>query len=165
MGDLGINLPGLITQIISFVILFVILSKVLYKPLVAKLDQRAEKITAGLEAAERAKEDAAKSEESIQVQLQEARAEGQKLVTQARETADRFREEEMAKVKEDLEAERVRAESNIQRERDAAIEELRKEFAGLAITAAEKVVKTSLDEEGHRALIEGVLNDEGSRTN
>ena len=52
MGDLGINLPGLITQIISFVILFVILSKVLYKPLVAMLDQRAEKITAGLEAAE-----------------------------------------------------------------------------------------------------------------
>ena len=49
MGDLGINLPGLITQIISFVILFVILSKVLYKPLVAMLDQRAEKITAGLE--------------------------------------------------------------------------------------------------------------------
>ena len=39
MGDLGINLPGLITQIISFVILFVILSKVLYKPLVAMLDQ------------------------------------------------------------------------------------------------------------------------------
>ena len=49
MGDLGINLPGLITQIISFVILFVILSKVLYKPLVAMLDQRAEKITANLE--------------------------------------------------------------------------------------------------------------------
>ena len=70
-----------------------------------------------------------------------------------------------AKVKEELDAERVRAESNIQRERDAAIEELRKEFAGLAITAAEKVVKTSLDEEGHRALIEGGLNDEGSRNN
>ena len=73
--------------------------------------------------------------------------------------------EEMAKVKEKLEAERVRAESNIQRERDAAIEELRKVFAGLPITAAEKVVKTSLDEEGHRALIDGVLNDEGSRNN
>ena len=50
MGDLGINLPGLITQIVSFVILFVILSKVLYKPLVSMLDQRAEKITAGLDA-------------------------------------------------------------------------------------------------------------------
>jgi len=35
----------------------------------------------------------------------------------------------------------------------------------LAITAAEKVVKTSLDEEGHRTLIEGVLNEEGSRNN
>ena len=54
MEQLGINLPGLITQIVSFVILFAILSKLLYKPLVNLLDQRAEKITAGLEPAERA---------------------------------------------------------------------------------------------------------------
>ena len=70
MEQLGINLPGLITQIVSFVILFAILSKLLYKPLVNLLDQREEKITAGLEAAERAKEEASKSEESIRMQLE-----------------------------------------------------------------------------------------------
>ena len=47
MDALGINLPGLITQIVSFIILFVILSKLLYKPLVGMLDQRAEKIKEG----------------------------------------------------------------------------------------------------------------------
>lgn len=43
MDALGINLPGLVTQIISFGILFFILSKLLYKPLVSLMDQRAER--------------------------------------------------------------------------------------------------------------------------
>ena len=159
MDALGINLPGLITQIVSFVILFVILSKLLYKPLVSLLDQRAEKITAGLEAAERAKEEASKSEDSIRLQLEEARSEGQRLIAQARDTADKLREEEIVKVKDEIEAERVRAQANIERERDAAIEELRREFGGLAISAAEKVVKSSLDAAKNKELIESVLEE------
>ena len=165
MDALGINLPGLITQIVSIIILFFILSKLLYKPLVSLLDQRAEKIKDGLEAAERAKEEAARSEESIQEQLLEARSEGQRLIVQARETAEKFREEEMEKAREDIEAERTRAQTNIQRERDAAIEDLRREFAGLAISAAEKVVRTSLDEDGHRELIDTVLEESSAGKN
>ena len=159
MDALGINLPGLITQIVSFIILFFILSKLLYKPLIGLLDQRSEKVQAGLEAAERAREDAARSEDSIQQQLADARTEGQRLIAQARETAEKFREEEMDKVRQDIEAERDRAQSNIQRERDAAIEDLRREFAGLAIAAAEKVVRSSLDADDHRELIESVLEE------
>ena len=165
MDALGINLPGLITQIVSFIILFFILSKLLYKPLVSLLDQRAEKIKDGLEAAERAKEEAARSEESIQGQLIEARSEGQRQIVQARETAEKFREEEMEKAREDIEAERTRAQGNIQRERDAAIEDLRREFAGLAISAAEKVVRSSLDEDGHRELIDSVLEESSAGKN
>ena len=165
MDALGINLPGLITQIISFGILFFILSKLLYKPLVSLMDQRAEKIREGLEASDMAREQAARSEEAIQQQLGEARVEGQKLVAEARETADKFREEEMARVRDDIGLERVRAEANIQRERDAAIEDLRREFAGLAISAAEKVVRSSLDEEGHKELIESVLEESTSGNN
>ena len=159
MDALGINLPGLITQIVSFIILFFILSKLLYKPLIGLLDQRSEKVQAGLVAAERAREDAARSEDSIQQQLADARTEGQRLIAQARETAEKFREEEMGKVRQDIEAERDRAQSNIQRERDAAIEDLRREFAGLAIAAAEKVVRSSLDADDHRELIESVLEE------
>ena len=124
-----------------------------------------DRIREGLEASNIAREEAARSEEAIQEQLSEARVEGQKLVAEARETADRFREEEMARVRDDIELERVRAEANIQRERDAAIEDLRKEFAGLAISAAEKVVRTSLDEDGHKELIESVLEESTSGNN
>ena len=161
MEALGINLPGLITQIVSFIVLFAVLWRLLYKPILGMLDQRSKRIKDSLEAAQRAREEGARAQEDIRRQLEDSRAEGQRLIAQAREVADRFREEELAKARGEIDAQRARAEANIQRERDAAVEELRREFVGLAITAAEQVVERSLDESAHRELIEKVL-EEGS---
>lgn len=166
MDALGINLSGLITQIVSFVILFVLLWSVLYKPVIKMLDQRSERIKESLEASQRAQQEAASSAEEVERQLEAARGEGQQLIAQARDVAERFREDEIAKVREDITAERDRAQANIQRERDAAIEDLRREFAGLAIVAAERVIGRSLDESDHHELIDQVLKegfDIGSR--
>ena len=164
MTALGINLIGLITQVIGFVAIVVLLTWLLYKPLLRVLDQRSERIRESLEASERAREEAARSQEEMQRQLEESRTEGQQLIAQAREVADRFREEELAKAREEISAQRSRAEADIQRERDAAIEDIRREFAGLAVVAAERVIRRSLDDEGHEELIEQVLR-EGSQTN
>ena len=165
MEALGINVPGLVTHIISFLILFTLLKMFLYKPIVNMLDQRSERIRESLEAAERAREESAASQAEVESQLEAARAEGQQLIASAREVAERFREEETAKVRQEIEAERARAEANIQRERDAAIEQLRGEFAGLAITAAERVVERSLDEQAHQDIIDRVLEESDSRIN
>ena len=97
MEALGINLPGLITQIVSFLILFAVLYRLLYKPILGMLDQRSNRIRESLETAERVRQEAAASQEEMQRQLESARAEGQQLVAQARAVADRFREEELAK--------------------------------------------------------------------
>ena len=157
MDALGINVAGLITQMVSFAILFAVLYKLLYKPVLRALDQRSSRIRESLEAAQTARDEAAQSRDETEHQMAAARAEGQQLVAQAREVADRFREEELGKAREEIEASRVRAESNIQRERDAAIEELRREFASLAMSAAERVIERSLDESAHRQLIDSVL--------
>ena len=157
MGALGITIPGVVTQLASFLVLFGILYILLYKPILRMLDQRSAKIREGLESAEKAREEAAASREDMQRQLDEARTEGQAMIAQAREVADRFREEELAKARTEIAAERARAEADIQRERDAAVQELRQEFAGLAISAAERVAKRSLDESAHKDLIEDFL--------
>ena len=159
MDALGINLPGLITQMVSFIILLVILSKLLYKPLINMLDQRADKIEAGLEAAERARDEASKAEDAISKQLDEARVEGQDLISQARETAEKFRKDEMVTVTSSIENLKLKAQKDIERDRDAAIEDLRREFADLVITAAEKVLTDSLDEKEHHKLIENILEE------
>ena len=157
MDALGISIPGIVWQITSFLILFGILYALLYKPIIRMLDERSAKIREGLESAERAREEAAASREDMQRQLDEARTEGQAMIAQAREVADRFREEELAKARTEIAAERARAEADIKRERDSAVQELRQEFAGLAISAAERVAKRSLDESAHKDLIDEFL--------
>ena len=159
MEDLGINLPGLITQIVSFLVLFGVLYALLYKPVLRLMDQRSERIRESLESAERAQQDAARSQEEMGKKLDEARAEGQTLIAQAREMADRFRDEELERARQEIQRERDRAQANIQRERDVAIEELRRQFTDLAVTAAERVIERSLDRDTHRELIEKVLEE------
>jgi len=52
---------------------------------------------------------------------------------------------------------RTRAELEV--ERDKIVENLRKEFVDISISAAEKVIKETLDKEKHRKLIEETLKE------
>ena len=160
--DLGINGPSLIAYLINFVLLLGILTLFAYKPLLRVLDQRSESIRESLEAAERAREEAAGSQQVIEDQLNEARREGQRLLEQAREAAARFQEEQMDQARRDAETFVERARSDIQRERDAAVQEVRANFGDLAITAAERVIRRSLDRQAREELISQVL-DEGEQ--
>lgn len=157
--DLGINGPSLIAYLINFLLLLGILTLFAYKPLLRVLDQRSERIRESLEAADRARDEAATSREAIEEQLNEARREGQRLLDQAREAAQRFRDEEMNRARQEAESFISRARSDIQRERDAAIDEVRANFGDLAITAAERVLRRSLDRQAHQDLIAQVLEE------
>ena len=157
--DLGINGPSLIAYLINFVLLLGILTLFAYKPLLKVLDQRSERIRESLEAADRARADAAGSQQAIEDQLNEARREGQRLLDQAREAAARFQEEQMGQAKKDAESFVERARADIQRERDAAVQEVRANFGDLAITAAERVIRRSLDRQVHEELISQVLEE------
>tara|TARA_Y100000590_G_scaffold155234_1_gene178445 strand:- start:4355 stop:4849 length:495 start_codon:yes stop_codon:yes gene_type:complete len=159
MEALGINAAGLLTQIVSFLILFIGLRILLYKPILKVLDRRSQKIKESLESADKAKQEADISRDEIQKKFDEARVEGQEMIAQAREIADRFKEEELAKARSEIQAERSKAEAEIRQERDAAIEELREHFAGLAMSAAERLVSRTMDEEAHRDIIDDVLKE------
>jgi F-type H+-transporting ATPase subunit b len=157
IGDLGINLPVLIAQIVNFTVLLVILRLVAWGPLTRMLDERRERIAESLSAAESAKTQAAESERHMQEQIEAARREGQALVAQAQEIAGRIQSEARTQAQADAEATLARARNEIQLERDSAIADLRKEFADLTITAAEKVINQSLDRNAHRRLIDEAL--------
>jgi len=75
--------------------------------------------------------------------------------------ADKYREEERQRARHEAEAFLTRARADIQRERDNAIEEVRGQFADLAITAAERVIRRSLDKDAHKDIIDQVLEESG----
>jgi F-type H+-transporting ATPase subunit b len=78
---------------------------------------------------------------------------------QAREASERFRTEEMDKARQEAEAFVERAKEDIARERDTALQEVRASFGDLAITAAERVIRSSLDRQAHEELINQVLEE------
>ncbi len=159
MEGLGINLPTLLAQIVNFVILLVLLYFAAYKPIIRMLDQRAAKIKESMEQAEAIRQQAAQTEAEIKTRLETARKEGQAIITQATQIGERLKEEARKEARKEAEALITKARIEIQRERDEAINELRREFVDIAITAAEKVIKETLDKEKHRRLIEEVLNE------
>ena len=165
MDALGINLPGLIVQLVNFALLLLVLRLVLYKPILKMLDQRRERIAESLQAADSMKQQAAAAETQVQEELAKARAEGQALIAAAQQNASRIQEDARTQAKTEADALVARARQEIELERDNAIARLRSEFADLAVSAAEKVINQSLDRSAHQRLIEETLSQSSFREN
>ena len=159
LETLGIHFPSLAIYLVNFLLVLLLLYLFAYKPILRLMDQRADRIRESLEAADTARQEAASSQEAIQEQITEARREGQRIMDQAREASERFRTEEMDKARQEAEAFVERAKDDIARERDTALQEVRASFGDLAITAAERVIRSSLDRQAHAELINQVLEE------
>src|SRR5207253_8832296 len=157
ISALGFNLPALIAQLINFLLLLLIFRVLLYKPLLRMLDERKQRIQEGLDASDEAKRRLSQTEQEAAREIEKARQEGQGLITQAQQISARIQEEARQGARTEAEQLLTRARGEIQLERDSAIAQLRREFADLTITAAERVIKEELDANKHRRLIEEVL--------
>jgi len=159
ISELGINLPTLLTQIVTFIILLLILRFVAYKPLMRMLDERSRRVRESMEQAESIKEQSARAEEEVRKQLGEASREGQERIARAVRAGEDVKQKAQAEARQEAEALIGRARTEIQRERDEAVGEVRREFADLTILAAGKVIDRSLDKKEHRELIDKVLEE------
>ena len=159
MQGLGIDLPVLLSQIISFLVLFGLLYLVAYKPLMRMLDERSRRVKESMDQTDQIKEQAALAEKETAKRIEDASKEGQKLVDQATQAGEEMKLKAKDEAKKEAETLINRARTEIERERDDAIGELRKEFTDLTIMAAEKVINRSLDKKTHRQLIDKVLEE------
>lgn len=159
MDELGLNLAGLITHFVSFGLLLGLLIVLFYKPLQRVLDERRRRIEEGLRASEAAQEAAEEASTEARAQVQIGREEAQRLVAQAQEIGQRLEAE--ARAGAQVQAERLieRARQEIEQERDQAVQQLRNEFADLAISAAERVIGQALTRDDHQRIISEVLAD------
>ena len=159
IGALGINLPGLVAQLINFGILLILFSWLFKRFLFPMLDERKKRIKEGLQASDEAKARLTETETEVAAEMSRARQEAQAIVTQAQQASSRIQDEAREVSRADSEKLIERARQEIQLERDAAISDLRREFADLTITAAERVIRRSLDRKAHGEIIEEVLAD------
>ena len=112
-------------------------------------------------AAERARSEVADAEQRSLKELQAARVEAQEIVARAREQSEQTIAASRAAAREEAEKVKVQFEAQMASEQSRARDELRREVADLAILAASRVVRRSLDVEQHRQLIEETLREAG----
>ena len=161
MGELGFHFPSLVVYLVNFGLLLAILYKFAYKRILKLLDERAERIHEALAEAERVRGETENQQVQMQRALDESRQAGQQVLQEAREAAERYREDQQAKVQVQIAEALERARIEIESERDAAIEQVRAQFADLVVSASEKVIRKSLDKKDHERLIDDVLSERG----
>ena len=156
-ASLGINLPLLIVFCVNFIILFVLLRIFLYKPVLKVLDERAQRTKEAMELAEATKQEYGEARAEVQKQIEKGRQEAQTLITQAMQLGERLKEESRQEATKQAQVILERTRVELGAEREKIVEDLRREFVSIAILAAEKVIKETLDKEKHRKLIEETL--------
>lgn len=152
--------PGLmIWTIITFVVLLIALRKIAWGPLLAALDEREKKINEALGQADRARQESASAAEETQRKIAEAVQHAQEIVQKARDEADQSRKQLVEEARG--EAQRI-VEQGLQRleaEQRAALSEIRKTTADLAIQAAGRLIQSSMTAEQQRDVVERFLKE------
>ena len=161
MGELGINLPSLLAQLVNFGILLGLLYLVAYKPIMRMLDERAGRIRESMEQTEQIGKQAEEAEAEFRRQIAAASKQGKEVIGRATRTAEEIKQKARGEAQGEVEAMLARARSEIRRERDEIVDELRAEFADLTVLAASRVIERSLDRKTHQELIDKVLEESG----
>ncbi len=159
MGQLGVNWPNLIFQMLAFAVLVFILYRLGYRPVLRILDERAERIRLSMETAERVEREMAEAEQRVKAQLEQARREADSILAQAHALADRTLSEARAEARREAERILARARADIEGERDRAAAELRRLATDLAVLAASRIVKETIDRQTHARLIQEALDE------
>ena len=151
--------PGLIVwTIISFIILVSVLGKYAWKPIISALTEREEKIRSAMEQADRARAEASELLKKNEENMARAEGEYQKMMRDSRAMADKIKEEILGKARTQAQQELERAGEEIQRNLDAARQQLRSEVADLAIKAAEKILDENLDQQKQKKMVNTFLD-------
>jgi F-type H+-transporting ATPase subunit b len=144
---------------ISFIVVAVVLSKYAFPALRAGIEKREQTIQGNLEESEKAKNEAQKQLDDYRKQLAEARSEGNRIIEEARQSAEQVRNDITAKAEAEAEQIVARAQEQIEAERNRTVTELQSTIAELSIQLAEKVVGRSLDGGSQKELVDAYIKE------
>ena len=160
-GLYDINTGLSVWTLLVFGILVVRLGKYDWGPILNMVEEREKGIQAKLDEAAAHNAEAAKLLEQHREQLADARRQASELIAEGRTAAERVRKEMGEKARAEAQGIVDRARAEIERERDAALELLRKESVELALAAASRLMQENLDKDKDRALVERYLGELG----
>ena len=147
-------------QLLIFVGLVLLLKKFAWKPILDSVNERENSIREALSSADKSRKEIESLNEKNKKILREAREERDSLIKDAKITSAKIVED--SKKESKLVAEKLitQAQESINREKKAAIEELKFKVADISIMVAEKILRSELkDKDKQSKLIKDLIKD------
>ena len=154
---MNINLT-LFGQMVTFAIFVWFCMKFVWPVIFLAMEERQQKISEGLDAADRAVRDLEIAQSKATDQMKEAKKEAASIVDQANKRASQIVDEAKQQAVAEGDRLKVAAEAEIEQEVNRAKEELRASVAELALAGAEKVLEASIDDKANRALVDDLAS-------
>jgi F-type H+-transporting ATPase subunit b len=143
--------------LVTFLLLFAILGKLVFPKITAAVEAREKALEEAIEGAKRDREEAARALAEQQRQIEAARVEAQKIIVEGRQIGEKLRAQMIEETHQQQQQMLERARREIEQEKERAIAEMRREAIELAIAGASKVIEKNLDDEANRKIVESFL--------
>ena len=150
---MNINMT-LIGQSITFLVFVWFCMKFVWPVIRKAMDERTQRITDGLAAAERAQKDLGLAQDRVAQQLREAKTEAATIVEQANRRAAQIVDEAKTKAREEGDRIKTAAQAEVEHEMNRAREQLRAQVGALAVAGASRILGKAVDASAHRELVD-----------
>jgi F-type H+-transporting ATPase subunit b len=158
-GIMDLN-PGLtLWTAITFLVLIGVLWKFAFGPISRMLVERETTIRDAIDSARREREEAEKLLAQQKEALVKAQRDAAELAKRNQQEMEAFRSQLTAQARKEADDLVAQARKTIQEEKKLAVSQLRAEVADLAVAAAARIVKSSLDEKTQRQLVDEYIKD------
>lgn len=148
----------MLAMILNFAIVLLLLTKFAWNPLLKVLAERQARIAGQVQAADQERIAAEKLRSEYQQQMQNAKNDAQAIVDKAMKLADTTKDDIIASAREEHARLLEKAQENIARERQQALQDIRSEVITISVAAAEKIIGQSVDEKINAKLVDNFIN-------
>jgi F-type H+-transporting ATPase subunit b len=160
MGLVTPNPGTIFWMLIIFGIVLFILRKFAWKPILNALKDREESISQALNSAEEAKKEVAGLKADNERIIAEARQEKNIILREAKEIKEKIISEAKEKAAEETNKSIVLAKQQIEAEKTAAINEMKRQVAELSVLIAEKVIRKELSNKAEQEkMVDGLIDE------
>lgn len=156
---MSVDIIQILTHVIAFLIMLWVLRKFAWKPFLGILEERRVKIQDDFDAAAAKRREAEETAARYTAQMKdidnEKRARIQEGIGEGRKIADEIRDTARGEARKIID----KAREDIERDVAKAQVELKEKIVGMTMTATERILRQSIDQEGHRRLVSGFIDE------
>lgn len=144
LEQLGVDWRLILAQVSTFLIFLWLLNRFVFGKFLSLLEERQKRIKKGLELTEKMEQELGRLGQLREQTLEQIGKEGEKIVLKAKQDAELRTKTLLSQARQKVEKEFERAKTDIVREKESAIKEVKEEIADLTISATERVLSRAI---------------------